>query len=181
MDLTDMEPKWKQNKKWADKFTPLIKKIVGPLLLVETELKKEDAFEATDLFVLKLRDMRIACRVRRYGFAEKYPDQFTIRSKLSSNIKTELSKILIDGWGDWMFYGHSNVDESDIPTWWIIDLTALRGHMIRNNYNGKLKIDKDISNGDGTFFWAFHINSFPVEPLLVIASKRQRNMKGEFV
>ena len=173
MGSTDMEPKWKQNKRWADKFTPLIKKIVGPLLLVETELTKEDALEATDLFILRARDMRIACRVMRYGFAEKYPDQFTVRSKLSTNTKTELTKILIDGYGDWFFYGHSNVNESGISPWWIIDLTALRGHMIRNNYNNKLKIDKDISNGDGTFFYAFHINSFPIEPSIVIASSME--------
>ena len=49
---------------WSDIFLPQIKKIVGPLLLEPASFEL-DASEATDLVVLKARDMRIGCRVRR--------------------------------------------------------------------------------------------------------------------
>ena len=78
-----------------------------------------------------------------------------------------------------MFYGHSNDVETDIAQWWLIDLSALRGHLILESYMRKtnktlaLKIDENIPNGDGTYFWAFHINSFPKDPSLIIAASNK--------
>ena len=81
-------------------FLPVIKAIVGPLLLEPSSFEL-DTREATDLLVLLARDMRIACRVRRQGYSEKYPWEFTILSSRPSGAITEMAKI-VDGWGDWM-------------------------------------------------------------------------------
>lgn len=53
-----------------------------------------DTRHATDLPMLDGRDMRIAARVRRHGYAGRYPYDFTIRSRLPSGNPTELAKIV---------------------------------------------------------------------------------------
>lgn len=94
------------NRNWSDRFLPEIKRLVGGHLL-ETAPDPFDHFQATDLMMLDARDMRVAARVRRPGYAQRYPHQFTIRSRVASGAQTELSKIVEDK-GDWMFYGHSD-------------------------------------------------------------------------
>jgi len=124
----------------------------------------EDTTEATDLFVLKARDMRVACRVRRPGYVERYPDQFTIRSRLDSGAKTELAKIT-EGFGDWLFYGHSD-GGTGLVSWMIVDLDAWRAHMIRRDSGIKRG---ETPNGDGTYFAWFNVTSFPAEPPILVA------------
>jgi hypothetical protein len=45
----------------------------------------------TDLLVLDAWAMRTAARVRRPGYADRYPHQFTIRSRITSGGETELT------------------------------------------------------------------------------------------
>lgn len=118
--------------------------------------------------------MTIACRVRRPGYADRYPWEITIRSQRDSGMRTELVK-LREGWGDWMFYGHASEDPGAVERWFLIDLHAWRGEFIRDGfaaalgkplrYRGALKPQ---SNGDGTHFVAFDVRRFPAS--LVIAS-----------
>lgn len=154
----------------SDAYLPAIKNIVGPLLLEPASFEL-DTKEATDLIVFKARDMRIAARVRSYGYERQYPFQFTIRAKRKSGSKTELSKV-VDGWGDWFFYGHAvGGDGYGISRWMIIDLAAFRSHLIRRT------IAKDSTgltpNKDGTteFRW-FDVRGFSAAhmPILVAAS-----------
>ena len=77
--------------------------------------------------------------------------EFTIRSKSEYNKRTEIHKIL-DGFGDWMFYGFTKGDE--VIFWSIIDLDVFR-----NNYEYAHCTEK--SNYDGTKFTAFNIGTFP--------------------
>jgi hypothetical protein len=156
---------WKGDKSWSDRFIPRIRQIVGPWLLVPSTLEV-DRHEAADLVVLRGRDMTLACRVRRAGFLPAYRNQFTIRCHRDSGAKTELEKIT-EGWGDWMFYGHSNAAESDFDLWWLLDLSAWRAHLIRDK--GSIKRGK-VSNGDGTSFAWFDISSFTGDPELVISA-----------
>ena len=158
-----------RNRAWSDRFLPHVKEIIGPHLL-EVTPDQIDQQQAADLMVLTARDLRIAVRVRRPGFAERYPYQFTIRAKLDSGAKTELSKI-VDGWGDWMLYGHSDASEQRLSAWWLLDLHAFRAALIRHSTNG-LKIScGNKPNGDGTHFKWFDVRSFPESPPLVIASR----------
>jgi len=100
-----------------------VRRIVGPRLLVPAELEM-DRRQATDLLVLKARDMRIGVRVRREGYAASFGRQFTIRGRAANGGPTELDKIK-EGWGDWLFYGHAR-GEADLFPWMIVDLDLLR-------------------------------------------------------
>lgn len=151
---------------WQLRFLPVIKMCVGPYLLEPSSFDL-DTQEATDLIVLRARDMRIGCRLRRAGYADRYPWEFTLRSHRDSGASTELKKI-VEGWGDWLFYGHASDDEmGGISRWFIIDLSALRAHLIRNQEH--IRPTKK-SNGDGTHFVAFDLRKFPSKPSIVIAS-----------
>lgn len=157
---------YETDRAWSDRFIVPIKNIVGPRLLSVTP-DEIDCTQAADLMVFIARDMKIAARVRRHGFAERYPYEFTIRARRESGAETELSKI-INGWGDWMFYGHSNAEQNHFDLWWLIDLHAFRAALIRNSMNGKALRCGDKANGDGTFFKWFDLRSFPTTPPILI-------------
>ena len=161
---------WQSDKAWSDRFIPEIKSIVGPWLLVPSSLE-QDRTEAADLVVLKAAAMTIACRIRRPGFIAKYRNQFTIRCHRDSGAKTELAKIT-EGWGDWMFYGHSSATHQYLDLWYLLDLSAWRAHLIRDRNQIRRGT---IANGDGTEFAWFDITSFPASPPLVIACSEIEN------
>ena len=156
---------YQRNRSWSDQFLPDIKQIVGRHLL-EVSPDPLDWHQATDLMMLDARDMRIAARVRRPGYAATYPYQFTIRSKLPSGAETELSKI-VNGKGDWLFYGHANASHTAIESWQLIDLRAFRAALIRKGAQGLRWGNK--RNADGTTFAWFDTRSFPSDPPLVVA------------
>lgn len=156
---------WVTDKSWSDRFIPEIKRIVGPHLLVPSSMEV-DRSEAADLVILTARSLTIACRVRRHGYALDFGHQFTIRCQRDSGAKTELAKIT-EGWGDWMFYGHSNQTQDGFDLWNLIDLSSWRAHLIRDK--GSVK-KGTMSNGDGTHFAWFDIRSFVGEPELLISS-----------
>jgi len=164
---------WQSDKLWSDRFIPTIKGIVGPLLLVEAPLEV-DQKQASDLIVLRARDMMIAARIRRPGFADSYPNDFTIRSARDSGAKTELAK-MVDGFGDWMFYGHA-LDETSafLKRWMLVDLRAWRAHLIR--HRNKLQY-QEKANGDGTYFVAFNVQSFVGHPALLVACSHPEEMR----
>jgi hypothetical protein len=137
----------------SDRYIPRIKSIVGPRLLSVTP-DEIDCKQAADLMIFAARDMRIAARVRRPGFAAKYAYQFTIRSLRDSGAETELSKIMA-GWGDWFFYGHAAGHLDEIPLWWLIDLGEFRSAMI----DPTGLVHGVTPNGDGTHFAWFDVRS----------------------
>jgi len=161
--MSDRE--YDEDRAMSDRYIPAIKRIVGPHLLTVASFEL-DAKQATDLHVFQARDMRIAARVRNKGYAEDYPYDVTFRAQRDSGTKTELSKI-VDGWGDWFFYGHA-VDETNIGLWWLIDLHSFRAALIRRDKH-PLK-PKWRSNKDGTHFAVFDVRLFPSNPSLIIAS-----------
>jgi len=127
--------KWKEDKRWSDRFLPEIKRILGEHLIAEPPID-EDAERNTDLIVLRLDAVRIGCRVRRFEYLARYGNEFTIRSGRPSNAKTELTKI-IEGWGDYFFYAFSNETETNLSKWILGDLKALRLHINRCLFKGK--------------------------------------------
>lgn len=157
---------YQHDRAWSDRYIPQLRTLIGPYLLAPSSLE-QDTKEAADLVVLRARDLTIACRVRRPGYAMDFPNQFTIRSKRSSGVTTEFEKI-IDGWGDWFFYGHATSTFPEIKPWWLIDLSSFRSHLIRRTSRTAIKTD-ELPNGDGTYFRWFQIESFPSVPPLVIA------------
>lgn len=158
---------YQSDREWSDQFIPEVSRIVGPYLLCPAPFER-DAKEATDLIVLKARDMTIACRIRKPGYSDSYPNQITIRSKRESGADTELKKI-VNGWGDWMFYGHCPSSPPLIDPWFLVDLSAFRAQLIRN--------PKQIrrghkANGDGTYFAFFDLTTFSDDPPILVASSQ---------
>jgi len=115
---------WKLDKKWSDRFLPEIKRTLGEHLIGEPP-QEEDEQRNTDLIVLKMEPVRIACRVRKHQYFQKYKDEFTIRSGRPSGVKTELVKIM-EGWGDYFFYGFADQEEVHLCQWLLGDLKAFR-------------------------------------------------------
>lgn len=120
---------WQGDKRWSDRFLPEIKRILGEHLIAEPPIE-EDAERNTDLMVLRLDAVRIGCRVRKHRYLRGYGDEFTIRAGRPSGAKTELTKI-IEGWGDYFFYGFCDEDEKQLAQWLLGDLKALRIYINR--------------------------------------------------
>jgi len=115
---------WQEDKRWSDVFLLEIKRILGENLIGEPPAE-EDMERNTDLIVLKMEPLRIGCRIRRFKYFENYKDEFTIRAGRPSGTKTELSKI-IEGWGDFFFYGFSDKQEKGLLLWSLCDLKIFR-------------------------------------------------------
>ena len=164
--------KYGDNRNWSDQFIPSICDIVGPRLLIPAPFEI-DTQQATDLIVLRVRDLSIAARVRDAagGYYKRYPKQFTIRSQVHSGVPTELTKI-INGWAGWMFYGFGRVSPVRFVAWRIIDLNVFRATLIRDASTCKhpdvslADRSHQVSNGDGTHFMPFDISDFPAELLI---------------
>jgi hypothetical protein len=160
---------YQHDREWSDLYIPTIKTIVGQYLLVESPIEV-DRQQAADLIVMNARNLTIACRVRRPGYVDKYPYEFTIRSRTASRATTELQKIT-NGWGDWMFYGHAVPEPGiKINRWFLINLRSWRAHMIRRD-RSSIKYGQK-SNSDGTCFAWFDLSSFPPEPPILVASSQ---------
>ena len=152
---------------WSDQWVPILRGIIGPYLLVPSSLE-QDRTQAADLVTLIARNMTIGCRVRRPGYGDRYPGEFTIRSERDTGARTELEKIL-EGWGDWFFYGHAN--GQSIYPWWLIDLNVFRAHVMLlitgvAGYESDGVLWGQRRNSDGTSFLWFRVDAFPSSLLL---------------
>ena len=164
--------KYAEDRLWSDAHIDQVKQIVGPHL-VECSPFEIDTKEATDLIVLQNKFVRIACRLRRPGYERQYAREFTIRSDRSSGVRTELAKI-IDGWGNWFFYGHVH-ERGHIHLWWLLDLAIFRATLIRRSDHVRCHTKP---NRDGTTtFLAYEIDSFPKS--LVIACSDNLHKQGK--
>lgn len=162
-----MNTAYRIDRGWSDLMCDEIRRIVGPYLLRPTTFELDTKY-AADFFVFTAKDMTIAARVRRPGYAARYQFDFTLRSRRDNGAKTELSKV-IDGWGDWFFYGHATEDNT-IDGWRLIDLQVFRATLIRRRK--LLSKGREKNNGDGTHFMAFDIREFP-ENLIIGSSISQ--------
>lgn len=142
---------WQDDKKWSDQFMPDIKAVLGQNLLGDAS-REDDAKHATDLVVLHMKDVRIAVRMRRRRYSENqhYVGQFTIRTERSSGVKTELAKV-IEGWGDYYFYGFEGLQDGRLGVWHLIDLKEFRLGFMRllaKSERGEFPGER-IENADG--------------------------------
>ena len=138
-------------RKFSDRKLPEVQRIIAPFLFQAAPFV-EDTQHATDLMILTAKDKRIAVRIRRNGYAMRYPNQFTIRS-FANGCKTEIHKIR-DGFGDYFFYGHSSDDNtSAIGKWMFLDLDVFRDE------ERSIK-PHDVVNRDGTRGYAYDVTRF---------------------
>ncbi len=152
--------KWQADKRWSDRFLPEIKRILGEHLIGEPPIE-EDAERNTDLIVLRLEAVRVACRIRKFSYLDRYGGEFTIRSGRPSGVKTEYAKI-IEGWGDFFFYGFASEDETELAYWTLGSLGALRLYCGKELLNGRRPWRSERPNRDGSsFFRAFWVQDIP--------------------
>lgn len=144
---------WKSDFAFQRPFAPRVKQIGGPHILEEAPLDI-DQHEATDFMVLRARDLRIACRIRKYQYFSRWPWEFTIRSLRETGSKTELAKIL-EGWGDLAFYAFAAPRGPDFVRWTLFDLDVFREAFRRGMCGSK------NSNHDGTYFHSFDFRKMP--------------------
>lgn len=118
---------YENNIRLENKFAEQIKMILGRLFIGKDVGK--DKTEATDFLVLRINPFTVACRLRTYSYYlnPKFRNQFTIRCQLASGNKTELDKIR-KGFGDYMFYGFVDEQESKIIKYWILNLDVFRDY-----------------------------------------------------
>ena len=151
---------WEKYKHWSDRFIPAIKRILGEHLITVAPVK-EDAERNTDLIVLKLNAVRIACRIRKFQYFAYHGHEFTIRSSVVSRNKTELAKIC-EGWGDYFFYGFANKTETKLHYWILGDLEALRHHINQCRNQNQIPWATSKNNTDYlSSFVVFRYNDIP--------------------
>lgn len=144
---------------WQRAFVPHVVRIVANYLIAEAPFE-EDARHNTDLLVLKAETTRVACRLRRFDQLSSYGDQFTLRASRPNGCDTELTKVL-RGWGDYIFYGFVNHDESDLAAWLLGDLNEFRIWHHRELVCGRTPwLVKHNGDGSSTFH-AYRISDLP--------------------
>jgi hypothetical protein len=158
-----MRKSYRNNRAWSDQYMDEVKRILSTYFsapVTEGSLI-EDLKQNTDLKVLCKDNISIAVRIRRQDFIYRYGNEFTIRRLNHQRKKTEFQKI-IEGWGDYFFYGFA--DECSPPNllhWYLADLSVFRE--VRNDPEKKRKIQyKEEKNHDGSpDFYAFKWEGFP--------------------
>jgi len=108
---------------------------------------EEDTKESFDM-VFK-ESVNLSVRIRKND-ALKYSD-FTIRSKTKKGQKTEIDKLL-SGLGHIYFYAWEDINQQYIEHFIIVDIHKAT-HILKHPHS------RNIPNGDGTFFNAYHLSS----------------------
>lgn len=152
---------WERDKRWSDRFLPQIKAILGVHLIGEPPLE-EDQERNTDLMVLRMDAVRIGCRVRKHQYLQAYGHEFTIRAGRPYGTKTELTKI-IEGWGDYFFYGFADVEEQHLLQWFLGDLNVFRLWLSRwmTSHNGTIPGQRQANKDNSSHFRAFAVGALP--------------------
>jgi hypothetical protein len=152
---------WIADKVTSDVYLPEIKAILGRELISEAPIL-EDQERGTDLMVLTLAPFRVACRIRRHAYLSKYPGEFTLRAGRPSGFKTELAKI-VEGWGDYFFYGFGNEDGSRLSAWKLADLKVFRYWHMRHiaMHNGTCPGNRKHNGDNSSFFMAYEWKWLP--------------------
>ncbi|WP_239404667.1 hypothetical protein [Frankia sp. Cj3] len=144
---------------WQRGLIPQIKQILADYLIGEAN-DEEDRLRNTDLIVLRLRTIRVACRLRRHQYLAHYGDQFTIRADRPSGVQTELQKV-ISGWGEYIFYGFASPDGGSLTSYVLGDLNVFRlWHSQQLAMKRTPWIAKGNHDGSSTFH-AYRINDLP--------------------
>jgi hypothetical protein len=136
--------------------------IVGRHLIAEAPAE-EDMQRNTDLIVLRLDAVRIACRVRRDTYRGRYGEQFTIRAGRPNGTKTELAKV-IEGYGDYILYGFGAPNADYLTAWALGDLRVFRLWLAQSTVRaGHLPgVERPNTDGSSTFR-AFRYADMPPE------------------
>jgi hypothetical protein len=118
----------------------------------------EDDWERNTDFVLTLRQNRLtfSARARRFQYAERYVNNFSIRLGRATGAKTEMAKML-NGHGDMLIYGFESAPGSDrLCPWLLGNLEILRQYIRDGGYY------EPKPNDDGTTAAYFYLDDMPL-------------------
>lgn len=154
---------YQQDRTWSDRFLPQLKQIIAKNLIGPAPAE-EDMRHNTDLIVIGLEALRVACRVRRHKYLDRYHGEFTIRSDRPNGMPTELQKIL-GGWGDYILYAICTRDEAGLAVYVLGDLKVFRIWFFRYmaTHRGELPGLEQPNGDDSSKFRAFRIDDLPPE------------------
>ena len=154
-----------EKKIWSDKFSQEVKRIIGEKFIIEDD--KEDMEHNTDFLLVNTKHLRFSCRIRKFKYFKRFPNNFTIHLETNTNAKTEFEKV-VEGWGDVFFYGFSNELENGIHAWAMIDLKVFRKHLFykslesQNNKRPFLDLERDKKTSPRSgYFLSFNYKDFP--------------------
>ena len=169
--MSKQPPNYDVDFSWQRRFVPEMKRIIGEHLIGESPVA-EDQERNTDLLVLRLEAVRIACRVRRnhhHSIGDR-KNEFTIRTGRPSGAKTELAKI-VEGWGDYILYAFGSADGNSLFAWVLGDLSVFRlwfmGWLAK--HEGTMPGTGQFNRDGSSTFRAFSISDLPSE--FIIARK----------
>lgn len=169
-----MPAKYDRDFDWQRGLIPEVKRILANYLICEAPAE-EDMHHGTDLIVLRLDTVRVACRLRRhkYLYLADYANEFTIRASRPSGAKTELAKIL-EGWGDYIFYAFASEDATELAAWTLGSLNSFRLWHHQELWRGRRPgISKPNSDGSSEFR-AYPLASLPDDFVVArVAATRQ--------
>lgn len=157
---------YESDRKESDIYIPAATFLLGYLFAGKSfyvSSPDDDMKKASDLTWLKSSDTggkSIALRVRKPDVwnTRQYKYDFTIRARRANGTRTEFAKIVEDGYGDYLLYAHAcPVNQIKLAHHWLVDLDAFR----RLFRNGSILLPKEVSNGDGTFFYPFDVRKMP--------------------
>ena len=162
---------YSSDRAWTDKLLPeVIEKLQSDLSIEGLGIAsyEDDVKKATDLIVIGNSTLRIGVRLRTNFYWKQYKHDFTIRSGRPSGVATELDKIL-DGWGDYLFYGFANNTKTEVIDYHVIDLNEFRKWASDGQNHTVVETGTEpivfmfpefgeMENGDGTCFIPFSID-----------------------
>ena len=148
-----------------------IKHLIVDLLIKEGS-PEEDQKQNTDLLLLNFVSCKISCRVRKFEYL-KFKEEFTIRSKSKTGAETEIQKI-IQGFGDFFFYGFADQEEKKICHWRLIDLKRFRLYFARLSFFGVLGQTKKNNDGSSDFL-VFRYSDFPPDLIFAKGDNIEKN------
>jgi hypothetical protein len=158
-----MARNWEADWKKTRVHLPQIKRICGEHLIGEAPVE-EDRVHNTDLVVLRLDAVRICCRVRSHKWLARHGHEFTVRAGRPSGAKTELRKV-VEGWGDYFFYGFDGPDGPPLAAWLLGDLKVFRGWFVTQLAlrKGSCPGLRQENDDKSSWFFAFTVADLPPE------------------
>lgn len=150
---------WQEDKQKSDVYIPEIKAILG-VHLIGPAPEEEDQQRNTDLIVLKMEAVRIACRIRKAAYYDRYSGEFTLRCSRPNGHKTEFRKV-VEGWGDYLFYGFGNENGTKLKAWRLADLNVFRWWILCALKKGEEPYTRQSNHDGSSDFFAYKWHDLP--------------------
>lgn len=141
---TAFKKRYNRDRPWSDGYLPQVVDIIRDTLGETACLPHPDMDVKGNADLAIINGMKtIAVRMRRFGYYDQYPDDFTFRNYKPRGVQSEYEKVMA-GFGDLFFYGHGSHDGNAIEHWMLIDLERFRQLVLA----GLIKPNR-IGNKDG--------------------------------